>query len=468
MLQYLLKRILIFIPTLLVISLLAFALSKAAPGDPAEPSQDEIENANSSRTEEMYAQKARRLGLDKPVFYGSISPVAYPDTLYKITHRYHRENLSKLIAQYGNWPQIEQYFYTLKQFDQLYEREKDALKGNKTELNRSIPELFTSHQDQKIQALMANIDRSIQADSSFQQLLASPFQELQDTYIAIKENSTTSLLYIPSIKWYGWDNQYHNWFSKFVRGDFGFSYRNGQPVAERMKQAIFWTLIMNGCAIFIAYLISIPLGVRTAVKKNSTFDRVSTLLLYILYSLPTFWIATLLVIFITNSEYGMDWFPSQGTGDLEADASFLARFLDTAYHLVLPIFCLTYASLAFITRQMRGGMLDVLRQDYIRTAWAKGLNEKKVVWKHAFRNSLFPIITLFASVFPAALAGSLVIEVIFNIPGMGKLTVDAIFARDWPIVYTVLMLAAVLTMAGMLVADILYAFVDPRVRFSKN
>lgn len=114
---------------------------------------------------------------------------------------------------------------------------------------------------------------------------------------------------------------------------------------------------------------------------------------------------------------------------------------------------------------MRGGMLDVLQQDYIRTARAKGLGERKVIWKHAFRNALFPIITLFASVFPAALAGSVVIEWIYNIPGMGNLTLSAINERDWPIVYTVLMLSAILTMIGILIADVLYALLDPRVRF---
>ncbi len=187
-----------------------------------------------------------------------------------------------------------------------------------------------------------------------------------------------------------------------------------------------------------------------------------------LYSLPVFWIATLLQVFFTTPEYGMDWFPTAGLSELPPTAPFWERLLDQTAHIFLPVVCLTYGSLAFISRQMRGGMLQVLDQDYIRTARAKGLPERRVIWRHAFRNALFPIITLIGSVFPSILAGSVVIEVIFGIPGMGKLTVDAIFARDWPVVFAVLMMASVLTVAGLLVSDMLYAWADPRVRFQKK
>lgn len=158
--------------------------------------------------------------------------------------------------------------------------------------------------------------------------------------------------------------------------------------------------------------------------------------------------------------------PARGMGSLPSTAPFWDRFVESLSHLILPVFCLTYGSLAFISRQMRGGMLDVLQQDYIRTARAKGLGQRAVVWRHAFRNALFPIITLFASIFPAALAGSVVIESIFNIPGMGKLTISAINQQDWPLVYTILMFSALLTMIGILVADALYALLDPRVSYT--
>jgi len=178
----------------------------------------------------------------------------------------------------------------------------------------------------------------------------------------------------------------------------------------------------------------------------------------------------MMVVFFTTPEYG-EWtniFPNIGLGKLRSTAPFWDRFWETAKHLILPVLCLSYARIAFISRQMRGGMLNVLQSDFIRTAKAKGLNEQQVIWKHGFRNSLFPIITMLASVLPLTLAGSVVIEVIFNIPGMGKLTLDAILTNDYPIIFVILMMSAIMTMLGILIADILYAFADPRVSFDKR
>ncbi|MCO6478740.1 MAG: ABC transporter permease [Phaeodactylibacter sp.] len=471
MLQYLLKRILIFIPTLLVISLLAFALSKVAPGDPVElklrgygPDQQNLANA-----ERIYRETAGFLGLDKPAFYIGLSPAAYPDTLYHILRRDHRETLSKLIAQYGNWEPISAYYHRLLQMNHILQEVSNRQESNAFRTIRSsLQQLFLAHSDARITSLMEEAETLALQDSSLQAALLSPIRELRGSYEAVKEKARPGLLYVPDIKWYGLDNQYHNWISGFLQFDFGISYYDSRPVADKMKDALFWTVLINGMAILAAYLLSIPLGVFSAIWKGSFFDRSSTIILFILYSLPSFWIGTMLLVFFTTPEYGMDWFPSIGLGNLPPEAPFWDRFWETASHLGLPVFCLAYGALAFISRQMRGGMLNVIRQDYIRTAWAKGLSSRAVIWKHAFRNSLFPIITLFANIFPAVFAGSVAIEVIFNIPGMGKLTIDAITQRDWPVVYTVLMLSAILTMAGILIADVLYALADPRVSYSRN
>jgi peptide/nickel transport system permease protein len=260
----------------------------------------------------------------------------------------------------------------------------------------------------------------------------------------------------------------------FLRGDFGISYTDSKKVSHRINEALYWTVIMNLIAIFLAYLISIPLGVNSAIwktKGRKLIDNVNTTVLFVLYSLPNFWIGTLLLIFLTTSEYGewLDWFPSSGAQDLELrddpNASWFTKLLDVAHHLVLPVFCIMYGSLAYLSRQMRGAMLGVVRQDYIRTARAKGLSERRVIWKHAFRNSLFPIITMFGSVFPRALSGAIAIEMIYAIPGMGYLLLMSITARDWPVVFAIVMLIAVMAMIGNLIADILYAMVDPRVTY---
>ncbi len=207
-------------------------------------------------------------------------------------------------------------------------------------------------------------------------------------------------------------------------------------------------------------------GIQT---RGSVLDGFSTAMLFVLYSLPSFWIAMILLVFLTTASYGISWFPTGGayTMEMHQDPNTpMSKYLiDVLHHLVLPVFCMTYGSFAFLSRQTRGAMLGVLRQDYIRTANAKGLDEEKVIWKHAFRNSLFPIITLFSSVFPRALSGSIAIELIFNIQGMGQLALGSIIARDWPLVFAISMLAAVLTMIGNLIADLLYGVADPRVAF---
>ncbi len=469
MLRYLLKRILIFIPTLLVISLLAFGLSKVAPGDPVDLLLRNEAGGNLLNRQRVYTETAHFLGLDKPPFYFSFTSAAYPDSLYRIVEKDRREMLQNLIAQYGNWAYIEVYYHQIKRLELLLHSVPDTITFQELSTVRNIlPDLYLQHKDNQIISILIRLEQSLKNDVKLAVFAENAFDALRDSYADVKNFASPNQLFIPDFKWYGFDNQYHNWFFNFIQGDFGTAYTDGRPVADKINDALFWTLIINGIAITIAYLLSIPLGIFSAIHKNTFWDRFITVALFVLYSLPVFWIATILQVFFTTGEYNMDFFPSYGLGEVAKSDAFLTQLLKRTPHLILPIFCITYGSLAFVSRQMRGGMLDVLQQDYIRTAHAKGLNKRRVIWKHAFRNALFPIITLFASVFPAALAGSVVIEVIYNIPGMGKLTIDAIFTRDWPIVYTVLMLSAVLTMIGILIADILYAWLDPRVSFSKK
>jgi peptide/nickel transport system permease protein len=188
-----------------------------------------------------------------------------------------------------------------------------------------------------------------------------------------------------------------------------------------------------------------------------------------LYSLPTFWVGTMAIVFLCGGDY-LSIFPPGGVQSTEhsPDWTFFKRLWDWTYHLVLPVLVYTYGSLAFLSRQMRSALLEVLGQDYIRTARAKGLSERLVIWKHAFRNSLIPIITLLASVFPSMISGSVILESIFSIPGMGFLSYGAMIARDYPVIIAVFTIGAILTLVGILVADILYAVVDPRISYGRR
>ncbi len=472
--QYVLKRILIFVPTLVAIAIVTFAISINAPGDPVDLMLNknvggEGQSAEKLATEKAYIEMRKKLGLDKPLFYFYITNQTYCDTLYKIPQKQHRETLEKLSFQYGNWDKIANYYHNIKYLEnEIYAIPiNDSYSEELRKLKELINTLYGLSEEEKIQKLIADLDFTISSKKELKARLYPPFLALKNSIFRAIYDQSPLKRYIPKFIWYGTNNQFHHWFVNFFKGDFGISYQDKRPVSSVLWDSLRWTLILSTLSIILAYIVAIPLGVVSAVKKGKPIEMFITTTLLMLYSFPNFWIATMLIVFFCGGDY-FDWFPAFGVTSLPENAPFWARFWDTAYHFVLPLFCVTYASFAFISRQMRGGMLNVINQDFIRTARAKGLDEKTVIWKHAFRNSLLPIITLFASVFPAAISGSFVIEVIFSIPGMGKLTLDAIIARNYPVVFTVLMFTSILTLIGTLVADILYATVDPRISFSSK
>lgn len=263
--------------------------------------------------------------------------------------------------------------------------------------------------------------------------------------------------------------QYLLWLRDLVTLEFGRSFQDNRPVLEKIAERLPITLAMNLFAVLIAYGIAIPLGVYSATHSGTALDRFLTFLLFALYSLPSFWVAMLAVTFLCNPEY-LALFPTGGIRSIfhSEQWSLWQRIVDYAWHLTLPMLVYTYASFAFISRQMRSALLEVLRQDYIRTAYAKGLPGRVVIWKHAVRNSLIPIVTLLAGILPALIGGSVIVETIFSIPGMGELSFRALVARDYPVIMAVFTLSAVLTLVGILLADILYAVVDPRISFARR
>lgn len=235
-----------------------------------------------------------------------------------------------------------------------------------------------------------------------------------------------------------------------------------------MVDAMKVTVGMNLIVFFLIYLLAVPIGIYSATYTNSLGDRITTLVLFILYSLPSFWVAEMLRGWFGDRSSAI-WFPIKGLHSVDAESlGTWAWFLDLAHHVVLPIACMTYGGVAYISRQMRAGMLEVIQQDYIRTAEAKGASKARVILIHALRNGLFPIITLFASLLPFLIGGSVIIETIFNIPGMGRFAFDGVLRREYDVVMATLMLSAVLTLLGILVADILYVLVNPQVTFENR
>ena len=259
--------------------------------------------------------------------------------------------------------------------------------------------------------------------------------------------------------------QYKIWLGQLSRWNFGTSFKDHRPVWDKIKEALPITLALNLIEILIVYFISIPLGVFSAMRRESFADKSVMVLLFILYSLPEFWIATLLLMYFASGDH-FNWFPMVGIMSDGADQLPLGQMLmNIAWHLVLPVTAMVYGSFAFLTRFSRTTMLEVIKQDYIRTALAKGVSQRKVIWRHGFRNSLIPLITLMGTLLPALLGGSIVIEQIFSIPGMGRLAFESVLARDYPTIMAIATMSAILTLISLLLSDLAYVWVDPRVSF---
>jgi peptide/nickel transport system permease protein len=257
--------------------------------------------------------------------------------------------------------------------------------------------------------------------------------------------------------------QYWEWLKRLAVLDFGRSFSpDRRPVWDKIKERIGVTLGLNFMSLVIILLVAIPIGVLAAVKPHSWFDRGTTLFVFLGFAMPTFWLALLLIMFF--GVY-LDWLPISGLTSLNfRQFTLWQKVQDLAAHVTLPVLVAAFGGLAGMSRYMRGNMLEVIRQDYITTARAKGLPERAVIFKHALRNALLPVITILGLSVPGLIGGSVIFESIFAIPGMGQLFFGAVMARDYPLVMGELVIGAVLTLLGNLLADVGYALVDPRIR----
>lgn len=270
-------------------------------------------------------------------------------------------------------------------------------------------------------------------------------------------------------KYYGLDKpiiiQYIQWLGRIVKLDFGESFSTDRrPVWDKIKERLPITIKINLLSMLLIFLIAIPVGVSSATKQYSLYDKITTVIVFVGFAMPAFWLAILLMMLF--GVY-LHWLPISGIKSMNYESlSFWGRLLDQARHLILPIFVSAFGGIAGISRYMRSSMLEVIKQDYITTARAKGLPEHKVIYNHALRNALLPIITILGLSVPGLIGGSVIFEQIFSIPGMGQLLWDSVMKRDYPVIMGILTIGAVLTLIGNLLADLCYAIADPRVRGS--
>ncbi len=276
-------------------------------------------------------------------------------------------------------------------------------------------------------------------------------------------------------KLYGLDKpiyvQYGIWLKRVAKFDFGESFTSDRrPVMQKIwdtkqpliDRKLFITFMINVISMFFIFLIALPIGISSATHPYSLYDKIATTSVFVGFAIPGFWLALLLMMLFGIY---LDWLPISGLKSIQYESlSFFGKIWDRAQHLILPVFVSSFGGLAGLSRYMRSSMLEVIRQDYITTARAKGLTEKKVIYKHALRNALLPIITLLGLSVPGLIGGSVIFEQVFGIPGMGQLFYQSVMSRDYPLVMAILTIGGILTLAGNLLADIGYMIADPRIR----
>jgi peptide/nickel transport system permease protein len=259
---------------------------------------------------------------------------------------------------------------------------------------------------------------------------------------------------------------YGDWVARALRLDLGESFVDHRAVSAKIGERLGLTMSLTGSALILSYVIAIPLGIIAALRRGGKTDRGISFTVFVLYSIPNFAAALLLILFVSGGDY-LNLLPMYGIHSINApEMGFFQSLWDRILHMILPVVCLTYASLASISRYSRISMLEVLGQDFLRTARAKGLSERSIILRHALRNALIPIITIFTLELPGLIGGAIIIESIFSLPGMGQLTLQALDSRDVPTIMGITVLAAIVTLLAYLLADILYMIVDPRITYS--
>jgi peptide/nickel transport system permease protein len=262
-----------------------------------------------------------------------------------------------------------------------------------------------------------------------------------------------------------WYQAYVNWVGRTLRLDLGESFVDHRPVTEKIGERLPLTLTLAGSALVFSYLLAIPLGIFAALRRGRVEDRAISFMVFVLYSIPSFAAALVLILFVAGGDY-LNLLPMYGANSIEGPEMGNLQWLgDRIVHMILPVTCLTYGSLASISRYARVSMLEALGQDFVRTARAKGLPNRLVIFRHALRNALIPIITIFALELPGIIAGAVIIESIFSLPGMGQLMFQSLDAKDTPVIMGITFVAAIVTLLSYLAADILYVVVDPRITF---
>jgi peptide/nickel transport system permease protein len=478
------KRLLQLIPSLFLLVIAGFLLIESAPFHPEELAMetdtDIFRPDDFSRKEIQRRQLRKKYGLDLPVFYFRITHLADIDTLQRISSSADRKLIRQLLIRNGNKEAVLKYFKSLKEwlhYSIIYlQTEKDSISSELARNTHGIAySLASTWNMETIEKQIKNIEKIYELNET-DETLKRKFYIYKDSFSQLKAQAQPWKTWIPSIRFYA-NNRFHRWIfgdgktcKGIVRGDFGISWHNQRPVLPYLFPKLLWSALLTFISVLMAYTAAIPLGMIAASKHNSLFDRMLQIVLLVLFSLPTFLAAIVLMRTFSNPDV-FNWFPTGGiapTGGFDQQENLMQRLINTLPYLVLPIIAYTYGSFVFITRLTRELLIQEEQKAYVVTAKAKGLSKKVIFRRHLLRNSLLPLITVFSQVFPASVAGSVIIESIFTIPGMGQEALLAVYQMNYPVLVAILFISGLFTITGYFVSDVLYMLADPRIRLNKN
>ncbi len=451
-----------------VISIAAFWLSKQVPGDEILDYLSIEEggfttDARPEKQREWYASIAHKRGLDLPWFYFSIRGGYIPDSLYRLQPAEDREAVRQWI-EISRQGQAALRLHAALRSVLHYSCNELPSTNLRENYCRQIHQAMQTPDLSRVLEQLKKLEQQSQTEIAHDSVLAGMgvlLVQKAETLIQAKPLSFPDFL--PVVRWNGRNNQYHRWMSSFLAFQPIPSLIDGRNAWSKITEALRWTLLLNGLAFLLAMGLGCLIGIWSGMHDGQWRERIVSLALFALFAVPSFWLATLLILFFSSGEW-LSLLPSGGLGPYESAGSLLTKSGIILRHLLLPVTCLSLGSLAYVSRQMKQSVLHERKQGYVVSLRMMGIREQSILRRHIIRNALFPIITLMGNAIPALLSGSLIIEVIFSIPGMGRLMYNSLLARDWPVAFPILMLGATVTVLAYVVTDIVYRAVDPRVK----
>ena len=466
MIKSLLRKFFFAFLWLWVISILAFWLSKQVPGVEVLVYLS-IENdafsksLNPHQQREAYQQTAHRRGFDLPLFYFSLHKGIYPQALQTIFPEEDRKAVIGWIDKSHNSQGAIELYSSLQQSLQIScseastsSRADSSCRTIHSMLVQPDIEIVSSSLDELHQQQAAGNDTTLINQLIKAKTLSKHLQS---------KHKLSFAEFLPSFNWNGSKNQYHQWMTGLISLSPMASLIDGRNAWIKIGEALKWTLVLNGLAFILAIFIGIVIGLWSGVRDGTRKEKWLSVILFTFFAIPSFWLATLLIYLLASGEW-LSILPPGGLGDYHVANSIWEKWSIIAMHLILPVFCLTIGSLAYVSRQMKQSVLHEFSQPYVSSLRALGISEKTILRKHIIRNALFPLVTMMGNALPAILSGSLIIEVIFSVPGMGRLMFTSLMARDWPVAFPILILVAGVTVFAYTLNDIVYKWMDPRVK----